>query len=197
MGTPEPSEKRLSNGAVLRLMRGDITQVGTDAMANAANSGLRGGGGVDGAIHRAGGPSIMRELDAIRARQGGCPTGSAVATGAGQLPARWVFHAVGPVYAGGGSGEAAVLQSAYRACMDLARERKVERITFPSISTGVYGYPVEDAARLALATVRDELLCARQTVREAAFVLFDAVTLKAYQQVLSGLADSPAAPPHG
>jgi O-acetyl-ADP-ribose deacetylase (regulator of RNase III) len=169
---------------VIRLIKGDITQVETDAICNAANSALAGGGGVDGAIHRAGGPSIMRELDHIREEKGGCPTGSAVATGAGRLPARFVFHAVGPVYRGGGHGEAELLASAYRACMQLARERGVARITFPSISTGVYGFPPAEAAPIAIRTVAEELQRDGNPVQEALFVLFDVPTLQAYRLAL-------------
>src|SRR3954465_7339011 len=113
-------EWKTPDGKILRLEQGDITRIAADAIVNAANSFLAGGGGVDGAIHRAGGPTIMRELDAIRDQQGGCPTGSAVATGAGDLPAKWVFHAVGPVYRDGKSGEPELLASAYRACLKLA-----------------------------------------------------------------------------
>src|SRR6202142_4419916 len=128
-------------GKTLKLATGDITRVAADAMVNAANSALAGGGGVDGAIHRAGGPSIMAELDQIRARIGRCPTGSAVATGAGALPARYVFHAVGPIYRDGRRGEPELLAGCYRKCLALADERAVRTISFPAISTGVYGYP--------------------------------------------------------
>jgi O-acetyl-ADP-ribose deacetylase (regulator of RNase III) len=178
---------RLPSGAALGLHQGDITKFAADAIANAANSGLRGGGGVDGAIHRAGGPSIMRELDAIRTRLGGCPTGGAVATTAGSLMASFVFHAVGPVYQGGSAGEAELLASAYRSCMRLARERQVKRIAFPSISTGIYGYPLHEAAPIALRTVAEELGAAESAVLEATFVLFDATTLHAYAQALEDL----------
>src|SRR5947209_20292494 len=120
-----------STGRKILLREGDITRIPVDAMANAANSALAGGGGVDGAIHRAGGPAIMRELDEIRRAQGGCPTGSAVATGAGKLPAKFVFHAVGPVYRDGTHGEAGLLAGCYRKCLELAVERGVETISFP------------------------------------------------------------------
>ena len=113
------------NGKSLQLMKGDITKVPVDAIANAANSKLSGGGGVDGAIHAAGGPAIMQELDLIRAEAGGCPTGSAVATTAGTLPAKYVFHAVGPIYHGGSSGEAELLASAYLSCLRLAEEKLI------------------------------------------------------------------------
>ena len=119
-------EWQSATGRKLTLQEGDITRVAADAMVNAANSALAGGGGVDGAIHRAGGPEIMRELDAIRARAGGCPTGSAVATGAGKLPAKYVFHAVGPVYRDGRHGEPELLAACYRKCLELAEEHGVE-----------------------------------------------------------------------
>ena len=141
------------HGKKLRLVVGDITRIPVDAIVNAANSGLRGGGGVDGAIHRAGGPAIMRELDEIRGRQGGCPTGSAVVTTAGALPAQYVFHAVGPIYQDGKHREPEQLASCYRTCLDLAEQRAVKTISFPAISTGVYGYPMEEAAAIASKTI--------------------------------------------
>ena len=176
--------KKQLGDTVIRLLMDDITRVPVDAMANAANSGLRGGSGVDGAIHRAGGPEIMRELGAIRATVGGCPTGSAVVTGAGDLPAKYVFHAVGPIYHGGGHGEAQDLASCYTTCLRLADEHNVERISFPSISTGVYGYPVSDAARVALRAVVDYLRRYQSTVREVIFVFFDKTTHDAYAESL-------------
>lgn len=166
----------------LRLQQGDITKVEADAIANAANSKLAGGGGVDGALHRAGGPDIMKELDTIRVTQGGCPTGSAVATTAGSLKAQWIFHAVGPVYSGTPK-DSELLASAYRACMRLAKEKGCASIAFPSISTGVYGYPVAEAAPIALRTVADELR--DSPVRMATFVLFDEATLEAYARAMS------------
>ena len=137
----------------LQLVEGDITRIAVDAIVNAANSALAGGGGVDGAIHRVGGPEIMRELSELRRRIGSCATGDAVATGAGFLPAKFVFHAVGPIYRGGKSGEAAQLESCYRTCLGMAAERELETVSFPSISTGVYGYPLEGAARIAIQAV--------------------------------------------
>jgi O-acetyl-ADP-ribose deacetylase len=137
----------------LQLLKGDVTKIAVDAIVNAANSQLAGGGGVDGAIHRAGGPEIMRELDEIRAGIGSCDTGNAVVTGAGQLPAKYVFHAVGPVYRDGQHGEPALLEACYFNCLKLAAERDVKSISFPSISTGVYGYPIEEAAEIAVRTV--------------------------------------------
>jgi O-acetyl-ADP-ribose deacetylase len=163
----------------LELIRGDITTVPVDAIVNAANSGLHGGGGVDGAIHRAGGPSIMAELDVIRAAQGGCPTGSAVVTTAGKLPAKWVFHAVGPVYRGGAQGEPELLASAYRTCLELADKHSAQSVSFPSISTGVYGYPVEEAAEIA---IREVVAALGRSPRRVVFVLFDDRTLAAYRK---------------
>jgi len=160
-------------GKKLRLVTGDITRIRVDAIVNAANSGLRGGGGVDGAIHRAGGPSLMRELDQIRASSGNCPTGSAVVTAAGALPAQHVFHAVGPVYRDGRHGEPEQLAACYRKCLGLAEEHGSRTISFPAISTGAYGYPAEEAAEIALRTVAEHLQSPDAEVREALFVLFD------------------------
>ena len=174
-------EKRFGD-KILRLTTGDITKVQADAIVNAANSALAGGGGVDGAIHRAGGPSIMEELN----RMHGCPTGSAVATGAGRLAARYVFHAVGPVYRDGKHGEAELLASCYRTALRMAEDRGLGTVAFPSISTGVYGYPVEDAARVALGAVAAHLSEAGGSVREVTFVLFDRRTYDAYSNALEG-----------
>ncbi len=159
-------------GRRLVLRMGDITKVAADAIGNAANSRLAGGGGVDGAIHRAGGPSLMRELDAIRTRIGHCPPGEAVATGAGNLPARWVLHAVGPVYRDGNRGEAATLESCYRRCLELATERRARSLTLPAISTGVYGYPLDAAARVAVREVVRFLRVSETPLASVAFVLF-------------------------
>jgi len=164
---------------VLRLLVGDITRVPADAIVNAANSGLAGGGGVDGAIHRAGGPSIMRELNAIRAKIGRCPTGAAVATSAGDLHARWVFHAVGPIYRGSGD-EAALLEACYRTCLEMAEARELRSVAFPSISTGAYGYPMAEAAAIALSTVARHLERTDTKVREVIFVLFDRAAYDTY-----------------
>ena len=140
-------------GGVLGLQVGDITKIPADAIGNAANSGLTGGGGVDGAIHRAGGPDIMRELDEIRKERGGCAPGGAVSTGAGQLPARWVLHAVGPVYRDGSHGEAETLRSTYREIFFLASRLKARSLTLPAISTGAYGFPMEEAAEIGASTL--------------------------------------------
>src|SRR5436190_14129741 len=140
------------NGVTLALLRGNIVEVEADAIVNAANAALAGGGGVDGAIHRAGGPGIMQECRKL----GGCPTGSAVATSAGQLKARYIFHAVGPVY-GHHSEEARLLASAYQACLDLAEQYQLRSIAFPSLSTGAYGYPLKEAASIALKTAIEHI----------------------------------------
>jgi len=171
-------------GKKLKLMIGDITRVKADAMANAANSALAGGGGVDGAVHRAGGPSIMAELDRIRAEIGRCATGCAVATSAGKLPARYVFHAVGPVYHGGQRGEPEQLASCYRKCLELAEERQVQTISFPAISTGVYGYPLREAAGIAVGEVMRHLERGDGSVLEAVFVLFDQAAYDAFAEAL-------------
>jgi O-acetyl-ADP-ribose deacetylase (regulator of RNase III) len=173
-------------GKKLRLLVGDITKIPVDAIVNAANSGLRGGGGVDGAIHRAGGPAIMRELDGIRASSGGCPTGSAVVTGAGALPAQYVFHAVGPIYHDGLHGEPEHLANCYRTCLELAEQHGVRRISFPAISTGVYGYPLEEAAAIALETITLRLQVADCQLQEVLLVLFDQGSYAAHARVATG-----------
>lgn len=173
--------------AEIRLKQGDITKEEVDAIVNAANSGLLGGGGVDGAIHRAGGPEIMEECRQIRAREGGCPTGEAVVTGAGKLKARYVIHAVGPVWQGGGKGEEELLRSAYRNSLKRAAERRLKTVAFPSISTGAYGYPVEKAAPVALSEVKRFLEEEEHTLREIRFVLFNEETYWAYEGALDRL----------
>ncbi|MBI1356311.1 MAG: O-acetyl-ADP-ribose deacetylase [Acidobacteria bacterium] len=159
-------------GSVLALAEGDITRFTADAIVNAANSRLAGGGGVDGAIHRAGGPSIMAELDRIRAEIGSCPTGDAVVTAAGDLPARWVIHAVGPVYRDGKQGEPELLAACYRRALELAAAHSARSISFPAISAGIYGYPVAEAARIAVSTVASGLRQGESSVERATFVLF-------------------------
>ena len=171
------------NQAELSMMKGDITQQATDAIVNAANSGLMGGGGVDGAIHRAGGPAILAECKQIIARQGRLPTGQAVITTGGNLKARRVIHTVGPVWHGGGKGEAELLAGAYRESLKLAAGKRLASVSFPSISTGVYGYPVDEAARVALRTVIS-FLGQATSIREVVFVLFDSRTFDAYSSAL-------------
>ncbi len=170
----------------LLLNEGDITRETVDAIVNAANSSLLGGGGVDGAIHRAGGPQILEECRAIRARQGGCPTGEAVITGAGTLPARYVIHTVGPVWHGGESGEPTLLAAAYRNSLALAAAHDVRTIAFPSISTGVYGYPLDKAAPLALSVARDYAL-AHDTFAEIRFILFSSGSFDVFSIALQKL----------
>ncbi|HUA62222.1 MAG TPA: O-acetyl-ADP-ribose deacetylase [Verrucomicrobiae bacterium] len=167
----------------IELVEGDITRIAVDAIVNAANSALAGGGGVDGAIHRAGGPEIMREL---RRRPGGCPTGSAVVTSAGNLPAKYVFHAVGPIYRDGKHGEPELLASCYRTCLALADERDVRTISFPAISTGIYGYPIEEAARIAIEEVRAYFAKPEARIERAIFVLFGKSAYGVYERVLNG-----------
>ena len=167
----------------IELVQGDITQQELEAIANAANSKLAGGGGVDGAIHRAGGPSIMAELKTKYPQ--GCPTGQAVITRGGRLKARYVLHAVGPVYAGKPK-DAELLASAYRASLSLCSQHGIRTVAFPSISTGVYRYPVERAAPIALGTVAAYLNTHPELVL-VRFVLFDSATYAAYHQALEAL----------
>jgi O-acetyl-ADP-ribose deacetylase len=166
----------------LHLLKGDITKIAVDAIVNAANAELAGGGGVDGAIHHAGGAEIMLELDSIRDEIGKCETGSAVVTGAGRLPAKYVFHAVGPIYRDGTRGEPQQLESCYRTCLRLAGERGVESISFPSISTGVYGYPIGDAARIAVKTVANWLSAEADSLKVVKLVQFSESDHQVYRQ---------------
>ncbi len=175
----------LVNKNRLSIIRGDITLQSTDAIVNAANSGLMGGGGVDGAIHRAGGPAILEECKIIVARQGRLPAGQAVITTAGKMKAKFVIHTVGPIWQGGNHGESGLLESAYRESLNLAAARGLSSISFPSISTGAYGYPLSDAAPLALHAVIDFLDRPDISVREVVFVLYDARTYDAYNSALS------------
>jgi len=158
--------------AILEFIQGDITQIPADAIVNAANSALAGGGGVDGAIHFAGGPSIMAELDQIRGRIGHCPTGDAVVTGAGNLPSKHVIHTVGPIYRDGTRGEAGLLASCYQRSLQLAQEHGAETVSFPLISTGVYGYPIAEAANVAIRIVVERLGQDDCTIKKVIFVLF-------------------------
>src|SRR6266581_6326274 len=172
---------RMINGVTLALVRGNIVEVQADAILNAANSGLRGGGGVDGAIHRAGGPSIMEECRKI----GGCPTGEAVVTPAGRLPAKYVFHAVGPIYSGS-LDDQRLLASAYQSCLNLAEKHQVKSIAFPSLSTGIYGYPLELAAPIALHTIIEHIkkpTCLQQVL----MVLFGESAYKVHELALDKL----------
>lgn len=177
------------DGATLRLVRGDITEQQVDAVVNAANSSLMGGGGVDGAIHRRGGPAILEECREIRRTRypDGLPTGEAVVTTAGALPARRVIHTVGPVWRGGGAGEPDRLRSAYRNSLERAREEALQTVAFPSISTGAYGYPIEQAAPLALETAVRYLREHPGAFVEIRFVLFGEAALESYRAALGGL----------
>src|SRR5579884_1833296 len=166
----------------LQLLKGDITRIAVDAIVNAANSALAGGGGVDGAIHAAGGPEIMRELDEIRSQIGRCDTGSAVITSAGKLPAKYVFHAVGPRYRDGKHGESELLASCYSTCLDLAAQRDVKTISFPSISAGIYGYPIEQAAEIAVRTVANWLIAHSEPVRTVKLVQFSEQDHQVYRR---------------
>lgn len=166
--------------AVLALLEGDITQVPADAVGNAANARLAGGGGVDGAIHRAGGPAIMRELDTIRQEIGRCQPGDAVVTCAGALPARWVIHAVGPIYRDGMHGEPECLASCYRRCLELASERGARSLTLPAISAGVYGYPMAAAADIALAAAARFLEQEETSLQRVSFVLFGSTAFETF-----------------
>ena len=170
------------NRSAISLQEGDIARETTDAIVNAANSRLSGGGGVDGAIHRAGGPSIMEECRKI----GSCPTGRAVITTGGNLRARFIIHTAGPIYQGGEKKEAELLKSCYQESLKIASENGIKTIAFPSISTGAYGYPIREASEIALGTAIDylkknidiELLC---------FVLFGAKAYQVYKATLQRL----------
>jgi O-acetyl-ADP-ribose deacetylase (regulator of RNase III) len=171
--------------SILEVVQGDITQQETEAIGNAANSALAGGGGVDGAVHRAGGPAIMSEL---RAKYKGCPTGSAVITGGGNLKARYVIHAVGPRYSGSAK-DAELLSGAYRKSLELCTQNKISSIAFPSISTGIYGYPVEEASQIAIKTVKSYLKD-HPEIKLVRFVLFDSNTYRVYEETLKKLTKS-------
>jgi O-acetyl-ADP-ribose deacetylase (regulator of RNase III) len=172
------------NQAKLFVIQGDITRQATEAIVNAANSSLMGGGGVDGAIHRAGGPAILEECKQIVARQGRLPTGKAVMTTGGNLEAKYVIHTVGPIWHDGDKGEAELLASAYRESLELATENNLLSISFPSISTGAYGYPVDKAAKIALTAVISFLRESITPVKEVVFVLFDSRTFDVYVSTL-------------
>jgi O-acetyl-ADP-ribose deacetylase (regulator of RNase III) len=167
-------------GKAVKVLLDDITRVKVDAVVNAANEGLRGGGGVDGAIHRAGGPAIMQECRKI----GRCPTGQAVLTTGGNLPAKHVIHTVGPIWYGGKNGEADFLRLAYENSLSLAREQGLTSIAFPSISTGVYGFPIEEAAPIAIKTVLRHL-DGPTSIEEVQFVLFSQGDLDLYLRTMT------------
>ena len=165
----------------LRIVQGDITKLATTAIVNAANSSLLGGGGVDGAIHRAAGPQLLAECQRIRARQGGCKTGEAVITTGGRLPAAHVIHTVGPVWNGGRKGEPELLASCYRNSLRLALENKLASVAFPGISTGIYGYPKAEAAAIAVREVQ-QWLATHEWPQEVVLVAFDVEAKQLYEQ---------------
>jgi O-acetyl-ADP-ribose deacetylase (regulator of RNase III) len=183
-----PKMEVIINQVKLSLVQGDITKQTTDAIVNAANSSLMGGGGVDGAIHRAGGPTILEECKRIVATHGRLPPGQAVITRGGNLPAKYVIHTVGPVWYGGKSNEAQVLASAYKESLKVAEQYKLSSISFPSISTGAYRYPVDKAAKVAVDTVILFLKEEAMSLKEVRFVLFDTKTYEVYQTALNSLA---------
>lgn len=167
----------------ITVIQGDITKMTTDAIVNAANTSLLGGGGVDGAIHRAGGPAILADCQQIRARQGGCEVGEAVVTTAGKMPAKFVIHTVGPVWNGGTHREVELLRNAYRNSLKLAESLHLSSISFPNISTGIYRFPKQLAAEIAIQAVRDHLQDTSSTL-SVQFVCFDSENLGIYQQLL-------------
>jgi len=172
------------NRTKLAIIQGDITRQSTDAIVNAANPSLMGGGGVDGAIHRAGGPAILEECKKIVAQQGRLPTGKAVITTGGNLKSQYVIHTVGPIWHGGSRNEAELLDSAYYECLKLAAENKLASISFPSISTGAYGYPVDEAVKIAVSTVVSFLNEQATSLKDVVFVLFDSRTYQSYCSAL-------------
>ncbi len=178
--TPDPLTREAGPGRIA-LMHADITTLAADAVVNAANASLAGGGGVDGAVHRAAGPELMREL---RERYSGCPTGSAVITGGGRLRAAHVIHAVGPRWRDGSHGEPGLLASAYRAAFTLAAEHRCATVAAPAISTGIYGFPIEAAAPIAISEAVAALEAPGTTLREITFALFSARDVEVFARAL-------------
>ena len=186
--TFHPPEAAQGRAARIRLVHGDITRFEGDAIVNAANSSLLGGGGVDGAIHAAAGPGLLAECRTL----GGCPPGQAKLTRGYRLPARWVIHAVGPVWHGGTHGEGELLTSAYRSCLAICGQHGLRTVAFPAISTGAYGYPLEAATRIALQTIHG-WLAEHDLPAEVTCVCYDALTYDTYCRVLASLEGGPAA----
>jgi len=178
--------------ARISLVQGDLTDQDVDAIINAANSSLMGGGGVDGAIHRKGGPRILQECKKVRAEEwpDGLPAGKAVITTGGNLKARYVIHTVGPVWRGGKSGEPGLLEDAYRNSMELAARKGLKRIAFPSISTGAFGYPIDQAARIAISTIKD-FLEKKDDLAEVNLILFSSSDLQVYEVAATELFECP------
>jgi O-acetyl-ADP-ribose deacetylase (regulator of RNase III) len=174
-------ENKISNK--IKILQGDITKIPVDAIVNAANSSLLGGGGVDGAIHRAGGKAILDECIKIREKQGGCEVGEAVITTAGNLPAKYVIHTVGPIWKNGTMGEPELLSNAYKNSLKLAVEYNIDSISFPNISTGVYHFPKDKAAVIAVKSVL-EFLEAQDSIKEVIFVCFDKENYDLYNELL-------------
>jgi O-acetyl-ADP-ribose deacetylase len=168
---------------MISVIKGDITMITADAIVNAANTSLLGGGGVDGAIHRKGGPKILEECMQIRNKQGGCPVGEAVITTGGNLPAEYVIHTVGPVWHGGDKNENELLASAYRNSLKLAEQHNLRKIAFPNISTGIYGFPKRPAAEIAVSTV-EQFMQSGKVIKEVIFVCYDEENFNLYQQLL-------------
>lgn len=179
--------KLVINGVTIEAVQGDITREQVDAIVNAANSSLLGGGGVDGAIHRAGGSAILEDCYRIRDRQGGCPTGEAVITTAGQMPAKHVIHTVGPVWNGGDQLEPDLLRNCYIHSLQLADEHQLKSISFPNISTGIYGYPKSEAAKIAVQVVQQYAETGNGSVTHIRFVCFDNDNLTLMEQQLQAL----------
>jgi len=167
----------------IEVIKGDITKIKVDAIVNAANSSLMGGGGVDGAIHRAGGPAILEECRRIIAKHGSCKTGEAVITTGGNLPAKFVIHTVGPVWNGGEKNEAGLLAACYQNSLKLAIKHNLTSIAFPNISTGIYGYPKEEAARIATTTVK-EFPDQKDLITKVYFVCFDEENYQLYKSLI-------------
>lgn len=169
----------------IELIKGDITKIHVDAIVNAANSSLMGGGGVDGAIHRAGGPAILEECRKIIAKQGSCKTGQAVITTAGKLPSKYVIHTVGPVWRSGKHNEEQLLADCYNNSLSLAIEHKLESIAFPNISTGIYGYPKKEAAEIAIKTTLN-FADTKYLLSKIIFVCFDEENFAIYKELING-----------
>ncbi len=171
------------NNTIIKLVKGDITKEKADAIVNAANSSLMGGGGVDGAIHRAGGPLILEECKRIVAKQGSLPTGKAVITTGGNLPSKFVIHTVGPVWHGGENEESILLKNAYYNSLKIGAQNQIKSIAFPSISTGVYGYPIEKASLIAFDTVKNFLENENNFYQTISFIVFNEIDFLVYKKL--------------